>query len=212
MYKVKEYEVRDVSVLRDVIEKHPFATVTSVDNGKAFVNHLPITGKMTAAGKLLLIGHMSRHNPQWQHIRDGSEVLIAFQGPHAYINPSWYTENDVPTWNYVVVHATGTATLVEDYAGLIRILKLQIDHMNRIHEDQWTFFLPDDLKAERDLTSSIIGFEMLPDEFTGKFKLSQRRSKEDQIRVTEALGSRRDESSRGLRQWMLKNLRFPMRN
>ena len=65
MYKVKEYEVRDVSILSDVIETHPFATVTTVNEGKAFVNHLPISGEITTAGKLLLIGHMSRHNPQW---------------------------------------------------------------------------------------------------------------------------------------------------
>jgi transcriptional regulator len=206
MYKVKQYEVRDVSILREVIEKYPFATVTSVCEGKAYVNHLPITGEISSSGKLCLIGHMSRRNSQWEHIRDGSELLIAFQGPHAYINPSWYTENDVPTWNYVVVHAAGPATLIEDHAGLIRILKQLTDHMNRSHEDQWNFFLPDDLKSERDITSAIIGFQMIPVELIGKFKLSQTRSKEDQIRVTESLGSRRDDSSRQLQKWMSKYL------
>jgi transcriptional regulator len=206
MYKVKQYEVSDVSILREVIEKYPFATVTSVCEGKAYVNHLPITGEISSSGKLCLIGHMSRRNSQWEHIRDGSELLIAFQGPHAYINPSWYTENDVPTWNYVVVHAAGPATLIEDHAGLIRILKQLTDHMNRSHEDQWNFFLPDDLKSERDITSAIIGFQMIPVELIGKFKLSQTRSKEDQIRVTESLGSRRDDSSRQLQKWMSKYL------
>jgi transcriptional regulator len=206
MYKVKQYEVSDVSILREVIEKYPFATVTSVCEGKAYVNHLPITGEITPSGNLCLIGHMSRRNSQWEHIRDGSELLIAFQGPHAYINPSWYTENDVPTWNYVVVHAAGPATLIEDHAGLIRILKQLTDHMNRSHEDQWNFFLPDDLKSERDITSAIIGFQMIPVELIGKFKLSQTRSKEDQIRVTESLGSRRDDSSRQLQKWMSKYL------
>ena len=36
-----------------------------------------------------------------------------FQGPQAYITPSWYpikaaTAKVVPTWNYAVVHAHGT--------------------------------------------------------------------------------------------------------
>jgi predicted FMN-binding regulatory protein PaiB len=105
-----------------------------------------------------------------------------------------------------VVHAAGPATLIEDHAGLIRILKQLTDHMNRSHEDQWDFFLPDDLKSEQDLTSAIIGFQMIPVELIGKFKLSQTRSKEDQIRVTESLGSRRDDSSRQLQKWMSKYL------
>jgi predicted FMN-binding regulatory protein PaiB len=53
---------------------------------------------------------------------------------------------------------------------------------------------------------------MTPFELTGKFKLSQTRSKEDQIRVTKSLGLRRDDSSRQLQKWMSKNLEIPMSN
>jgi len=206
MYRIPQYEVNDIAVLRSVIEKYPLATVTSVFEGKPHLNHLPISADITSSGKIHLIGHMSRHNPQWKHIRDGSELNVAFLGPHAYINPGWYTENDVPTWNYVSVHATGKATLIESYPGLLHILKQLTDHMNRTHRDQWDFFIPEDLASERDLTGAIIGFEMTPDNVVGKFKLSQRRSKEDQRRVMEALHLRHDESSKQLGAWMSKNL------
>jgi transcriptional regulator len=205
MYRVQKFEVRDINTLVSVIDNYPFATVTSIHDGNPYVNHLPITAEIDSNG-IKLLGHMSRSNPQWQHLRDGSRVTIAFQGPHAYINPSWYTANDVPTWNYVVVHANGRALIVDGYDGLIHILKKTAAHMNRIHEDKWDFYLPGDLTSERDLTSAIIGFEMRPDEIIGKFKLSQTRSRVDQLRVIDALGSRPDENSKQLKVWMSKIL------
>ena len=49
---------------------------------------------------------MARPNPQWRSFGDVDEVLVIFRGPDAYISPAWYTDSpNVPTWNYVVVHA-----------------------------------------------------------------------------------------------------------
>src|SRR5262245_28272729 len=107
MYRVQRFEMRDVDTLMAVIEKYPFATVTSIHDGKPYVNHLPVTAEVSPSKDVKLLGHMSRSNPQWQHMRQGSELTVAFQGPHAYINPGWYVENDVPTWNYAVVHVNG---------------------------------------------------------------------------------------------------------
>jgi len=204
MYKVKLYEVQDPASLREVIEEFPFATVTSVCDGKPFVNHLPIILEAAEDGGIRLLGHMSRRNPQWEHMRDDSELVIAFHGPHTYINPSWYAVNNVPTWNYVVVHASGRASLIEDYAGLVRILKRTTDHMNRRYPDQWDFFLPEDLASEYDLTAAIIGFQMIPETLEGKFKLSQNRSKEDRDGAVTGLRGRADEGSRTVREWMLR--------
>jgi transcriptional regulator len=208
MYRIKQFEVRETSLLLEVIEKYPLASLVAVVDGLPQVTHLPLTAENTSQGQLRLCGHMSRRNPIWMHIRDGSPLTIVFQGPHAYINPSWYVDNDVPTWNYVVVEATGKAGLVDDYAGLIRILKRQTAHMNRIYEDKWDFFLPSDLQPETALTAAIVGFEMEPDEIAGKFKLSQNRPEMDQRKVVEALGQRRDEASRALGEWMSKVLSY----
>jgi len=204
MYRVHQYEVLDPAALREVMEEFPFATVTSICDGKAWVNHLPIVTESADDGRIRLLGHMSRRNAQWKHMRDGSELVIAFHGPHTYINPSWYAVDDVPTWNYVAVHATGKAGLIEDYAGLIRILKKTTDHMNRRYTDQWDFFLPEDLSSEYDLTSAIVGFQMIPEKLEGKFKLSQTRSQEDRDGVVVGLRQRTDEGSRMVREWMEK--------
>lgn len=204
MYKIEKFEVRDPKILSSILEQYPFATVTSIAEGKPFVNHFPITPESLPDGRLKLLGHMSLRNPQWRHIEAGSPLLIAFTGPHTYVNPSWYVENDVPTWNYIVVHASGRAKLVADFEGLVEVLKKTTAHMNRINKDQWDFLLPSDLERESDLLSAIIGFEIIPDELIGKFKLSQNRTQADQSRVISGLRQRNDEGSRGIADWMSK--------
>lgn len=199
-------EVRYPSLLVPLMEKFPFATVSSVSLDQPFINHLPITLDKLPDGRLTLIGHMSRKNPQWKHFRDGSRAVIAFHGPDAYVNPSWYVENDVPTWNYIAIHAVGSPTVVEDCAGIIAILQKTTDHMNRINTDQWKFSIPPDLKNEADLTSAIVGFRMVPEQLMGKFKLSQNRSRQDQMGVIDGLRQRTDERSHAIAQWMMKLL------
>src|SRR5258706_13567554 len=56
-----------------------------------------------------LYGHMARANPHGRLFGDG-EILVIFNGPHGYVSPTWYSDRtiNVPTWNYVAVHAYGT--------------------------------------------------------------------------------------------------------
>jgi transcriptional regulator len=199
---MEKFAVSDEKLLREVIDAYPFATVVSVAGGIPSVNHLPVIAETLPSGELRLLGHLSRRNPQWEQLQAGAALTIVFHGPHAYVNPGWYERNDVPSWNYVAVHAEGQPTLVEDHAGLIRILRKTAEHMNRIHPDQWDFYLPPDLEPEEFLTSAIAGFELLPTEFFGKFKLGQNRSAADQLGMIEGLKARPDESSRRLAGWL----------
>jgi transcriptional regulator len=204
MYKVDKYEVTDLNILYSVIEKYPFATVLSAVDGDPFVNHLPITAEKLSDGKLRLLGHMSTRNPQWRYFESGAKALIAFNGPNTYINPNWYTENDVPTWNYISVHAKGSVQLIKDYKGLLEILKKTTDQMNHMYSEKWDFYLPPDLQSESDVTNSIIGFELIPTQLIGKFKLSQNRNWEDQKNVIAGLSARSDEESQQVAKWMSK--------
>ncbi len=154
----------------------------------------------------MLWGHMSRRNLQWETFKSDSEITVAFHGPHSYINPSWYTENDVPTWNYIAVQIRGRPTLIEDPKGLIKILKKTTEHMNSINEDQWDFYIPSDLSSPDELTSAIIGFLIHPTDIVGKFKLSQNRSLNDRKGVIHGLEKRSDDFSKSIRTWMLKSL------
>jgi transcriptional regulator len=63
----------------------------------------------------VLKAHVARANPLWQRHDPAHKVLVVFKGPQAYVSPSWYATKAehgkvVPTWNYIVVQASGHMT------------------------------------------------------------------------------------------------------
>ncbi len=53
--------------------------------------------------------HLVRSNPILRLLKQAQPARIAVSGPDGYISPDWYGLDDqVPTWNYVAVHLTGT--------------------------------------------------------------------------------------------------------
>ena len=59
---------------------------------------------------------MSLANPVWRQCGDGMDVMVIFRGKESYVSPNWYpskheSHRQVPTWNYVVVHAHGRLTV-----------------------------------------------------------------------------------------------------
>jgi transcriptional regulator len=203
MYLPKHFSVEDNSHAIRIGKENSFATVISFDKeNEPFINHLPLIVENDGDG-LKLIGHMARRNPQWQHFMSGSKALVIFNGPHTYITPTWYVSGrDVPTWNYVVVHAQGKATAIEDFDRLTAILKKLTDKFERDNPQPWEFELPDDLLDARALTSAIVGFEIHVEKIEAKFKLSQNRSAEDKRGIIEGLSTRSDDMSRAIRLMM----------
>ena len=148
---------------------------------------------------------MSRQNPQWRHFASGAPALAIFHGPHAYITPTWYEEDDVPTWNYAVVHARGIARIIDDAPRMLKILAAVVNRFEGAHsppENRWKFWLPEDLAKPEDLLASIVGFEIEVTAIEAKFKLSQNRSGEDRRRVIAGLKARGDDESLGIARWM----------
>jgi transcriptional regulator len=80
-------------------------------NGMPFVTHIPIIYNDTS-GKL--VAHIDKLNPQVATLKNGAEVTVVFKGPDCYMSPSIYTTKQLPTWNYIIVHITGTITLIND--------------------------------------------------------------------------------------------------
>lgn len=53
--------------------------------------------------------HLVRSNPIARAPDARLPACLAVSGPDSYISPDWYgVEGQVPTWNYVAVHLTGT--------------------------------------------------------------------------------------------------------
>jgi len=141
--------------------------------------------------------HFARANPHAQAIKDGHELLLIFQGPQGYITPSWYpskplTGKVVPTWNYVAVHAYGTATVFEDATKLKAHLAALTDRFESGYELPWK--IDDAPEAFIDgMCRAIIGFEIGLNRIEGKWKMSQNKSPTDRNGVINGLRAKGDD-------------------
>jgi transcriptional regulator len=196
VYIPKLFRETDQVALHDLMRAYSFATLISQHDGAPYASHLPMLLQADAGPQGTLVGHMARANPQWRDFDPSQEVLTIFQGPHAYVSPSWYeTELSVPTWNYAVVHAYGTPRVIEDSAALYDILKAVVQMYEAPFEQPWPFALPEDYVDK--MMRAIVGFSISITRLEGKYKLSQNRPPEDQQRVVEALYQQGDELSTG---------------
>ena len=122
-----------------------------------------------------------------------------FRGPEHYVSPDWYKNQvAVPTWNYIVVHATGRARLMA--AGELEPLLVRLSASHESHlapKPPWTLDkLP---RAMIDgLKQAIVGFALTVERIDGKFKLSQNRSRADQEGVAAALDALDTDAARAL--------------
>ena len=186
IYVPAAFKQSDRDALHALIESFAFATLVSPDAEDPTITHLPLLLDRTRGANGTLIGHVARGNPQWRKMQERPGVLAIFQGPHAYVSPSWYgVHPSVPTWNYAVVHARGSARLVEDATALEAIVRRLVETYENSRAVPWRMALPEDY--QRGMIGGIVGFEIEIAELTGKFKLSQNRTLADRQKVVSAL-------------------------
>lgn len=185
-YIPKHFRVDDRDALIAFVQANAFATLVTAGAEGLDVSHVPLHLVRAPDGALKLLGHVARANAHWKSLEAGRETLAIFNGPHAYISPSWYVHHpSVPTWNYATVHARGTARLLDD-AALKRLIETLSEHYESGREKPWRM---------RDLATdyvdmmvrAIVGFEIGVASLEGKFKLSQNRKADDIPRVIAAL-------------------------
>lgn len=176
MYVPAHFREDRIAVLHDAMRQFAFATLVTQGQGGIEANHLPLLLDAEAG---ILRGHVARANPVWRDIKPGTAVLAIFLGPHAYVSPSWYPTKAeigkaVPTWNYLTVHARGTAQVIDDGDWL----RAHVTALSDAHEagrpDPWT--IGDAPPAYVDsLLRAIVGIEIAITGLEGKWKLSQNR-------------------------------------
>jgi transcriptional regulator len=205
MYMPKHFLPHQESRVRKLIEQNPFMTILSYSkDSMPFINHLPVIFSSKPNEDRILIGHMSKQNPQWRHFIDNPNATLIVQGPHTYITPKWYRfSRDVPTWNYAVAHLQGKVELVESFSEQVEVLKQLTHFFEKSNPSPWEFKLPDDLLDETALTSAIISFRFNIEKVDAKFKLSQNRGIEDKAGVIEGLKERTDDMSLAVREMMM---------
>lgn len=186
MYNPKHFKTEDIEQMHDLMRQHNFATLVTQHDGAPFATHLPVLLDAARGPYGTLVAHVARGNPQWRDLAAEQETLIIFQGPHAYISPSWYgVAPSVPTWNYAAVHAYGAARLVEDRAELREMLRALVHHHESGFEHPWPMDVPEDYMEN--MMRGVVGFEIAIERLEGKLKLSQNRVADDRRRVVDAL-------------------------
>jgi len=201
VYIPDAFRETDRKALHQLMRQNSFATLITIDGGVPLASHLPILVDSDRGDHGTLCGHMARANPQWRDFSDGREALAIFQGPHAYVSPSWYeTHPSVPTWNYAVIHAYGTARLIDDRSELRKLLQASVQFYESGFEKPWAFELPE--KFVEKMMDMIVGFEIPISRIEGKFKLSQNRPPADRNRVKQTLENSADPLAKAVAELM----------
>jgi len=201
MYVPKLFAVEDLAQLHDFIEEFNFASIVTQRNGELTASHIPFLLDRSVEPYGVLRAHVAIGNQQLEDFRSGSQALVIFQGPHTYVSPSWYVKpENVPTWNYTVVHAYGVPKILHR-AGLLALLKDLVAKHEKPFEQPWDFD-PNAAWIQRQL-SAIAAFELKIDKLQGKFKLNQNRTPADRAGVIEALSASDDPLQRAVARLMV---------
>lgn len=208
MYQPEAFIEQDPAALAALMADYPLATLLRTGpDGALDADHLPLLWQADAQGPGgVLRGHVARANPLWQQAT-GRSVLAVFQGPQAYVTPSWYetkarTGKVVPTWNYAVVHAHGTLRAIDDPAWLLDF----VSTLTRQHEAgrprPWAVSdAPEDYIAS--MLGAIVGIELRVSRLEGKWKMSQNRLAVDREGVAQGLMA---DQGRDAATWMAERV------
>jgi len=186
LYVPTAFRIDDRRALVEFIERHAFGTLVSSGPSGLHVSHIPFLVEQDPEGAVRLLGHVARANDHWRALEDAEHVLAIFQGPHAYVSPTWYEAGPaVPTWNYAVVHAHGKAHPLDE-AGLRGVVARLSAKYESGRPSPWRMeALEEDYVAK--MVKAIAGFAIEVERLEGKFKLSQNRPANDARRVADAL-------------------------
>ncbi len=200
MYIPTTFLEKDQGKLHGLIEAYSFGLLVSTHCGEPFATHLPFLLERNAGPHGCLVGHFAKANPQW-HDMDSQQVLAVFSGPHTYVSPTWYeSENVVPTWNYVAVHAYGTVRLVHDLDGLTEILKEMVATYERSMPNPWSTDTSTDYFQK--MVRAVVGFRIEITRLEGKWKLNQNHPQERREKVIHVLEQSQNPDAREIAQLM----------
>jgi len=209
MYLPKHFEETDRAVLHALIRSHPLSTWVTHSAAGLAVNHIPFMLDRDAGPHGKLVGHVARANPVWKTLSE--PAVVVFQGPEAYISPSWYPSKQehgkaVPTWNYAVVHAHGTPTAIEDVGWLRQfVTRFTQEHESR-RDDPWQVSdAPTDYIEK--MLGAIVGIEIPLTALTGKWKVSQNRPLADQEGMVSGLNTEGDARAREMALLVTQRMR-----
>ncbi|VVN14357.1 Protease synthase and sporulation protein PAI 2 [Pseudomonas fluorescens] len=196
MYNSKSHQEHDLQRLQQQMLETRLAVLITHGVQGLLASHIPVLIDTGEGEYGTVYGHLARANRQWQELQQGSDALLVFAGADAYVSPSFYpskaaTHKVVPTWNYLAVHAYGSAEVIEDGAALLDIVSHLTDRHEQGRDTPWQVGdAPSDYIEG--MLRAIVGFRLPISRIQGARKLSQNRSAEDVAGVRDGLASSTD--------------------
>ncbi len=203
MYTPAHFKEDRIDVLHTLIQHHPLGTLITMTSDGLNANHIPFMVDASRGAFGTLRGHVARANPMWKTFNAEVNALVVFQGPDAYISPSWYPSKKehgkvVPTWNYAVVHAAGPLMIHDDTDWMRGFLNSITDHFESARNTAtapWKMSdAPEDYVAT--MMRAVVGIEIPLLSLEGKWKVSQNRPLADREGVALGLVKGAGESDR----------------
>lgn len=203
MYNLPRHKESNEKVIKEFMEKYPFAFLSGCDaDGCPVVTQLPVFID-EKNGTNVLQGHMMKNTDHHLAFMHNQNVLVVFTGHHTYVSGTWYSNPHTPsTWNYMSVHVKGSIRFLDDNK-LVEVLRMTTLHFENYNNKSTTIF--DNLPADhtKSLMKAIVAFEIDVEEIDTVFKLSQDRDLESYLNIIKQL-KEQDESGRVIASEMEK--------
>jgi transcriptional regulator len=184
MYAPRINQIEDRAELLAYMRAYSFAALATSGPGGLTATHLPFVIE-EEGGRITLLAHMAKANPQWRDFAAGAEALVIFMQPHAYVSPRLYdSRQNVPTWNYVAVHAYGRPVLIEERAAKIELQQKLIRQHDAGYLTQMAE-LPDSYLDAK--LAAIVSFSLAATRIDARYKLSQDKNPAERERIAREL-------------------------
>jgi transcriptional regulator len=198
MYIPKTNLTTDKSEIVAFMKQFSFATIITAKGSFPIATHLPFL-VTTKDDNMVLTSHFAKANEHWQDI-ENSKILVIFSEPHAYISTKNYDkELNVPTWNYISIHAYGQGNLITETEKTFEVLEATIDNYETSYRQQWDNF-PEEYKLK--MLKGIVAFEIIVTDLQAKKKLSQNRTGTEKKKIIETLSKSKDTNEQIIAEYM----------
>ncbi|MGP1679607.1 MAG: FMN-binding negative transcriptional regulator [Burkholderiales bacterium] len=184
MYVPRHNQIEDRAALLAYMRAYSFAALASAGPAGLMATHLPFVIE-EQDGRITLLAHMAKANPQWRDLAGAAEAMVIFMQPHAYVSPRLYdSRQNVPTWNYVAVHAYGRPALIEERAAKMELQQKLI----RQHDMGYLAQLAELPEAYIDARlAAIVSFSLAVTRIDARYKLSQDKNPAERERIAREL-------------------------
>lgn len=168
------FAMTDAAELRRVIDQNPWMTLVSATDGGLVASHYAVLLD-EERDDLTVVGHVGKPDDAILGLGE-RELLVIAQGPHGYISPGWYGDGpNVPTWNFVSVHLSGTPEILTPEENLRVLDRLVARFEQSLPQPRLLWQPPNDEEYVRRLERGTVGFRLTPTKVVAKRKLSQNR-------------------------------------